>query len=46
LPEWIPDHRLATMSPPSRLRMVTGFPLRFWVEIMSRRSLYAALANV
>src|SRR6188508_3221942 len=29
LPEGIPNARLATLSPPSRLRMLTGFPLRF-----------------
>ena len=44
LPEEIPNARLATLSPPSRLRMLTGFPLRFWLEIMNRHSnIYRAL---
>ena len=37
LPEEIPNARLATLSPPSRLRMLTGFPLRFTLEAMNRR---------
>jgi CubicO group peptidase (beta-lactamase class C family) len=45
LPEEIPDARLATLSPPSALRMVTGFPLRFTLETMNHRSnIYRALA--
>ncbi len=32
LPEEIPNARLATLSPPSPLRMLTGFPLRFTLE--------------
>ena len=44
LPEEIPNARLATLSPPSPLRMVTGFPLRFTLETMNRRSnIYRAL---
>ena len=44
LPEEIPNARLATLSPPSPLRMVTGFPLRFTLEAMNRRSnIYRAL---
>lgn len=44
LPEEIPNARLATLSPPSRLRMLTGFPLRFTLETMNRRSnIYRAL---
>ena len=44
LPEEIPNARLATLSPPSRLRMLTGFPLRFTLVAMNRRSnIYRAL---
>jgi CubicO group peptidase (beta-lactamase class C family) len=44
LPEEIPNARLATLSPPSRLRMLTGFPPRFMLETMNRRSnIYRAL---
>ena len=44
LPEEIPNARLATLSPPSRLRMLTGFPLRFTLEAMNRHSnIYRAL---
>lgn len=46
LPEEIPNSRLATMSPPSALRMLTGFPLRFTLESMNRRSnIYRALVT-
>src|SRR5688572_26431091 len=38
LPEDIPNSRLATLSPPSALRMLTGFPLRLTVEGMNRHS--------
>lgn len=38
LPESIPNTRLATISPPSPLHMVTGFPLRFVFEAFNRRS--------
>ena len=38
LPESIPNTRLATISPPSLLQMVTGFPLRFLFEAFNRRS--------
>ena len=44
LPEEIPNDRLATLSPPSPLRMLTGFPLRATVEFLNRRSnIYRAL---
>jgi CubicO group peptidase (beta-lactamase class C family) len=44
LPEEIPNARLATLSPPSRLRMLTGFPLRFALEAMNPSSnIYRAL---
>jgi CubicO group peptidase (beta-lactamase class C family) len=44
VPEEIPNARLATLSPPSRIRMLTGFPLRFAVEAMNPRSnIYRAL---
>jgi len=38
LPEEIPNARLATLSPPSRLRMLTGFPLRVMLEMMNPHS--------
>ena len=44
LPESIPDSRLATLSPPGRLRMLFGFPIRLTLESMNRRSnIYRAL---
>jgi CubicO group peptidase (beta-lactamase class C family) len=44
LPEQIPNGRLATLAPPSPLRMLTGFPLRFWLETMNHHSnIYRAL---
>ena len=44
VPEEIPNARLATLSPPSRLRMLTGFPLRFALEAMNPHSnIYRAL---
>ena len=44
LPEEIPNRRLATLSPPGPLRMLTGFPIRFTLEAMNRRSnIYRAL---
>jgi CubicO group peptidase (beta-lactamase class C family) len=44
VPEWVPNSRLATLSPPSPLRMLTGFPLRLTVEAMNRHSnIYRAL---
>ena len=46
LPEEIPNSRLATLSPPSPLRMLTGFPLRFTLENMNRHSnIYRAVAT-
>jgi CubicO group peptidase (beta-lactamase class C family) len=38
LPEEISNDRLATMSRPSLLRMLTGFPPRFALEVINRRS--------
>lgn len=38
LPESIPNARLATISPPGLLQMVTGFPLSFLFEVFNRRS--------
>jgi CubicO group peptidase (beta-lactamase class C family) len=38
LPEGIPDSRLATISPPGRLEMMLGFPLRLAVDAMNPRS--------
>jgi CubicO group peptidase (beta-lactamase class C family) len=46
LPEEIPNARLATLSPPSRVRMLTGFPLRFTLEAMNPHSnIYRALVT-
>ena len=46
LPEWVPDSRLATLAPPGRLRMLTGFPLRFSLSVINPRSnIYRALAT-
>ena len=46
VPEEIPNARLATLSPPSRLRMLTGFPLRFTLEAMNPHSnIYRALVT-
>jgi CubicO group peptidase (beta-lactamase class C family) len=45
LPDDIPNSRLATLSPPTPLRMLTGFPLRATIEFMNRRSnIHRALA--
>ena len=38
VPEEIPNARLATLSSPSRIRMLTGFPLRFALEAMNPHS--------
>jgi len=44
LPEEIPNARLATLSPPTRLRMLTGFPFRFMLETINPHSnIYRAL---
>jgi CubicO group peptidase (beta-lactamase class C family) len=44
LPEEISNARLAIMSRPSTLQMLTGFPLRFALETMNHRSnIYRAL---
>ena len=46
LPEEIPNSRLATLSPPSPLRMLTGFPLRLTLENMNHHSnIYRALVT-
>ena len=46
LPEEIPNDRLAVLSPPSRFRMLTGFPLRFTLEAMNPHSnIYRALGT-
>src|SRR3954447_1805030 len=46
LPKDIPNSRLATLSPPTPLRMLTGFPLRLMLESMNRRSnIYRALVT-
>ncbi|HKV99464.1 MAG TPA: serine hydrolase domain-containing protein [Vicinamibacterales bacterium] len=38
LPQWIPNARLAELAPPGPLQMLFGFPLRFWLEVINRRS--------
>ena len=38
LPQSIPNSRLAWLAPPSPMQMLFGFPLRFWIEILNRRS--------
>jgi CubicO group peptidase (beta-lactamase class C family) len=44
LPVEIPNARLATLSPPNRFRMLTGFPFRFTLEAMNPHSnIYRAL---
>jgi len=44
LPETISNSRLATLAPPRPLEMLFGFPLRFTLEAMNRRSnIYRAL---
>jgi len=46
LPEAIPNERLALLAPPSRLRMLTGFPPRLALDAMNRRSVvYRALIS-
>jgi CubicO group peptidase (beta-lactamase class C family) len=46
LPEEIPNARLATLSPPNRFRMLTGFPFRFTLEAMNPHSnIYRALVT-
>jgi CubicO group peptidase (beta-lactamase class C family) len=45
VPEEIPNARLAILSPPNRIRMLTGFPLRFTLAAMNPHSnIYRALA--
>ena len=47
LPESVPNARLATLSPPSRMEMLLGFPLRLTLDSMNRRSnIYRALATI
>ncbi len=44
LPETIPNSRLATISPPGRLKMLFGFPLRLTLDGMDHHSnIYRAL---
>jgi CubicO group peptidase (beta-lactamase class C family) len=44
LPQEIPNARLATLAPPGRLEMLLGFPIRFTLEALNRRSnIYRAL---
>jgi CubicO group peptidase (beta-lactamase class C family) len=44
LPEGIPNSRLARIAPPRLFGMLTGFPIRFALEVMNRRSnIYRAL---
>jgi CubicO group peptidase (beta-lactamase class C family) len=44
LPESIPNSRLATLSPPTPVQMLTGFPFRLALEVMNHRSkIYRAL---
>ena len=38
LPEAIPNSRLATIARPSLVEMLRGFPLRFTLDAMNRRS--------
>lgn len=46
LPEEIPNARLATLAPPNRLRMLTGFPVRLTLEAMNPHSnIYRALVT-
>ena len=46
LPEEVPNARLAPLSPPTPLRMLTGFPFRFMLEAINRRSnISRALSN-
>ncbi len=44
LPESIPNSKLATLSSPSRLAMLFGFPIRLTLDALNRRSnIYRAL---
>ena len=44
LPEDIPNSRLATIAPPGAIHMLLGFPFRFTLEVLNRRSnIYRAL---
>jgi CubicO group peptidase (beta-lactamase class C family) len=46
LPAEIPNVRLASLAPPSRLRMLVGFPPRLALDAMNRRSVvYRALIS-
>ena len=38
LPEWIPNSRLATLAPPRHIDMLLGFPIRFTLDVLNRRS--------
>jgi CubicO group peptidase (beta-lactamase class C family) len=44
VPDEIPNSSLATLSPPGRLRMLLGFPIRLTLDAMNRHSnIYRAL---
>lgn len=46
LPESIPNSRLATLAPPSRLALLWGFPIRLTLDAMNPRSnIYRALVT-
>ena len=46
VPEQLPNSRLATLTPPTPLRMLTHFPLRLTLAGLNRRSnIYRALAT-
>ena len=45
VPDNIPNSRFATLTPPGRLQMLRGLPLRFLIDTMSKHSnIYRALA--
>jgi len=46
LPEAIPNSRLATLAPPSLIKMLWGFPPRFTLEVMNPRSNINRALNV
>ena len=46
LPETIPNSRLATLAPPSLIKMLLGFPPRFTLEVMNPRSNINRALNV
>ena len=38
LPDAIPNSRLASLTPPGRMQMLSGFPFRFALDVMNPRS--------